>query len=282
MLKEIASILILFTVSFYISHLYNDESDIKKINEKGKKIETVSGHKTVLIKSGETTKTRLSSSKTIKREVASSNIEEDLSLKNSVKEEMPINKVDISTLEKTTLSTAFKIEMIQNEKIDLGNRSKTKKVILNELMGISFVQRNIASEESDDISDMGKYLESLSPPDNEIYFFELFNQLTKVVDSSELKKISLDLYERVDNTEVKGLIVLHLLDNDVENENLNFLVENLSEDKVLKHTPDNYIIEKVDGKSLLVINNGPVYDDESDLVDSELNENNEFKNEEIL
>lgn len=282
MLKNTASIITLFTVSFYISHLYNNESDIKKINEKGKNIETVSGHKTVLIKSEDTTKTRISSSKTIKREVASSNTEEDLSLKNSVKEEMPINKVDISTLEKTTLSTAFKIEMIQNEKIDLGDRSKTKKVILNELMGISFVERSIASEETDDISDMGKYLESLSPPDNEVYFFELFNQLTKVVDATELKKISLDLYERVDNSEAKGLIVLHLLDNDVKSENLNFLVDNLSEDKVLEHTPDNYSIEKVDGKNLLVINDGPVYDDESDLVDGELNENGDYKNEEIL
>ncbi len=269
-------------MSFYISYLYKNEFGTKKITEKNQNKKAVLGTDTASIKNVEEKELNQSSVSTLNREVASLNAKDLISLDSSVEVEVPKAKLSVSTLEKTEISTTVKIEMLQKDRVDLSERSKAKKVILNELMRISFVERNIDIEEMDDISDMGKDLESLSPPDSEVYFFELYNQLTKIVDRSDLKAISLDLYERVDNKEARGLVILHLLDNDLKNDNLNFLVDNLSEDKVLKYTPDNYTIKNMDGERYLVINDGPVYDEESDLVDVELNESTGNKNEEVL
>ncbi len=273
MFKEVISLFVLFSISFYVSHSLSSAEESETFTEhevlkastnaetnlyQKQRIKT----KTILVKSPKNEGSSYESSpSSVSRKIASikyhSEVEHSVEDKNI--EEMSL---DVSVLSDDSVSLNEKIELLQDSKIKFKNREQARKILLEEIMDISFVNEGEKRVEIPEITDMNKYLESVSPADNEVYFFEVYDQLSKVFEGDEFREISLDLYERVPNKEVQGLIVLHLLDNDSERVNLNYLLDNISKNQVLSHIPDNYIIESIDNENYLTVKEGPQFEDE--------------------
>lgn len=286
MFKDIIFMVSLFFTSFYVSSLLRGENNINIVKKDSVEIirKTVENKKyKIPLKTIHRKTDRATEKKELSvehadgnfRDVASINysanvFKETKLIENDFRDEKSLFSINI--LADDNISTVEKIDMIDKGKINFQKNSLTKKIILKEMMEISFKQEHKQEKELAEVTDMKKYLELISPSDEEVYFFELFRQLTQVVEKSELQEVSRDIYEKVENDEVKGLVVLHLLDNDEDNENLNFLIDNISKDKVVSHIPDNYIIENDGISHNLVINDGPMFVEEQVEVDKQYEE----------
>ncbi|MEE3080467.1 MAG: hypothetical protein VX341_14100 [Bdellovibrionota bacterium] len=298
MFKELIGLILLFTISFYSSHYFtNVDNNIDYAQKKNSIIVEEKLNRLPATKNKRTDSSQIDKKENIiiakkeslaisvKREPASINtsrLVRNSSSKESQKNNKKANfsKINVSVLSDDNVSVEEKIELLKDRRINFNDHKIVKKILVEEIMGISFVKGEGKKEEVLEITDMKEYLESVSPTDEEVYFFELYNQLASVLVGDELRETSLDLYERVPNHEAKSLVVLHLLDNDTQGVNLNYLLENLSKDQVLSHIPDNYIIELKDNENHLSVYDGPIFEEELEsdteiVEDRELNSSDE-------
>lgn len=292
MFKELIGLILLFTISFYSSHYFtNVDNNIEYAQKKNSIIVEEKLNRRPVTKNKRTDSSQIdekeniiisqkeSLSISINREPASINtsrLVRGSSSKESQKNtKASFSKINVSVLSDDNVSIEEKIELLKDRRINFNDHKIVKKILVEEIMDISFVKGEGKKEEVLEITDMKEYLESVSPTDDEVYFFELYNQLASVLVGDELRETSLELYERVPNHEAKSLVVLHLLDNDTQGVNLNYLLDNLSKDQVLSHIPDNYIIELKDNENHLSVYDGPIFEEELES-DTEIVEDREF------
>lgn len=272
--KKLLSLMLLFTISFFSSHFLTSLDDKIDLGSS----ETTFDYQKKLDNKVVDIKQRIKSSESISNKNIKATVQDSaddiqksivareiasISTSSLISDNRSKNKkVHVTALSNEQINISQKINLLKDHRVNFTDRTQVKKVLIKEIMDISFVNSDQQKEEALEVTDMKEYLESLSPSDNEVYFFELYNQLSKVLEQEELRETSLDLYERVSNQEAKSLVVLHLLENDTQSMNLNFLLDNLSRDQVLSHVPDNYNIELIDNVNVLTVYDGPVYEDD--------------------
>lgn len=262
MYKEVFIMFLLFVSSFYFSGLQS-QKDFKANNlEKHVQIDSdlKKLHRNVKLRSVKREKESISNNK--KRSIASV---KSHFLKNRPSEKVPPKIKKVQVLRNSSLSIFEKIDLLQSREIDLRSDQLSEDIILEEMLELSFTPSKDMGYNSVAFEDSNDYLENISPSDEEVYFFELFDALTSIVKNHDhLREVSLDIFHNIESEEVKGLVVLHLLENDVDNQNLNFLMDNISKDKVLSYVPDNYSINSSGIENELIVSEGPLsFDDEA-------------------